>query len=295
MLRARVMDTVRRFFYERGVLEVTTPVLSTATAPERYQNPTRCNGGFLQTSPETAMKRLVAAGSGPIFQICPAFRDDEAGRLHNPEFTILEWYRPGWDYRQLLQEVEGLLQRVLPVATVPQLTFRQAFQKYVGIDPLLSPLEQMVKKVSDPNLTGLDRQGITDLLLVEQLEPALQKQGGGVFLLDYPPWDPAMAELDPGPPSFARRFELYFAGVELANGYQELTDAKEQEERLLKTNRQRLADGSEELPIDYRFLAALENGFPRCSGVALGIDRLVMLAAKQTAIAKVMTFPQPRC
>ncbi|MBF0383719.1 MAG: hypothetical protein HQL69_22090 [Magnetococcales bacterium] len=174
------------------------------------------------------------------------------------------------------------------------MTFRQAFQKYVGVDPLLSPLEDLAAKVFEPQLKNMDRQGLVDLLLVECLEPALQKQGGGIFLLDYPPWEPAMAELDPGPPAFARRFELYFAGVELANGYQELTDAKEQEERLLKANRQRLDDGRDELPIDHNFLASLKHGFPRCAGVALGVDRLLMLAAQKESIAEVMTFPHPR-
>ncbi|MBF0446433.1 MAG: EF-P lysine aminoacylase GenX, partial [Magnetococcales bacterium] len=240
--------------------------------------------------PETAMKRLVAAGYGAIFQICPVFRADEAGRLHNPEFTMLEWYQPGWNMEDLMVEVTDLVQNVLHCPAPIMLTFRQAFQKYVGIDPFLSPLTDMAKKVSTPPPKGLDRSGLTDLLLVDQLEPALKKQGGSLFLWDYPAWDPAMAEVDPGPPQVAKRFEMYVDGVELANGYQELRDAHEQKQRFEKINQQRLQDGQQPLPVDNRFLEALANGFPHCAGVALGIDRLLMLALQKERIADVMAF-----
>ena len=265
-----------------------------AVAPERHQNPPICQDGFLQPSPETTMKRLVASGSGPIFQICPAFRADEAGRLHNPEFTILEWYRPGWERAKLIDEVGDLIQTILHGSAPVLLTFQQAFQKYVGIDPFSSDLAQMAAKVSTPIPEGLDRRGLTDLLLVDRLEPALQKHGGSFFLLDYPVWEPAMAEINPGPPPVANRFELYIDGVELANGYQELTDANEQEQRLQQVNQQRMKDGQQSLPIDKHFLDALRNGFPRCAGVALGVDRLVMLALKKKTIAEVMAFPADR-
>jgi elongation factor P--(R)-beta-lysine ligase len=152
----------------------------------------------------------------------------------------------------------------------------------------------MVAKASTVPPDGLDRSGLTDFLLVDRLEPALKKQGGAVFLVDYPAWDPAMAEIDTGPPAVACRFELYIDGVELANGYQELTDAQEQEERLQRVNRLRVADGQQPLPIDQHFLAALRNGLPRCAGVALGIDRLVMLALQKKSVAQVMAFPVER-
>ncbi|MBF0359291.1 MAG: EF-P lysine aminoacylase GenX [Magnetococcales bacterium] len=292
--RAGIIALIREFFQDRGVLEVTTPVLVSAVAPERHQNPQICRDGFLHSSPETAMKRLVAAGFGSIFQICPVFRADEAGRLHNPEFTMLEWYRPGFEMEELMVEVGELVQSLLNCPLPVKLTFREAFQKYVGIDPLTSPLGEMAKKIVGQPPEGLDRIGLTDLLLVDQLEPALKKQGGSFFLTDYPAWDPAMAEVDIGPPALARRFELYIDGVELANGYQELTDSQEQEQRLKSVNQQRLEDGRQLLPIDNNFLEALKSGLPRCAGVALGVDRLIMLALLKDSIADVMAFPVDR-
>ncbi len=240
------------------------------------------------------MKRLVASGSGAIFQLCPAFREDEVGRLHNPEFTLLEWYRPGWSYQQLMEEVGALVQEILRCPPPEQLTFLQAFQKFVGINPFKAPLSSMESALSSPPPARLDRSGLTDLLLVDRLEPALKKQGGGLFLREYPPWDPAMAEVDEGPPAFARRFELYVDGVELANGYQELTDCREQARRFQKTNQQRQEDGEETLPEDHHLLAALKHGLPRCAGVALGVDRLIMLALRKKRISEVMAFPFDR-
>jgi elongation factor P--(R)-beta-lysine ligase len=292
--RARIIAIIREFFQNREVLEVTTPALLSRVAPERYQNPPVCQNGYLHSSPETAMKRLVAAGYGAIFQICPVFRADEAGKLHNPEFTMLEWYRPEWSMEDLMVEVGDLIQNVLHYPPPITLTFRQAFQKYVGIDPFSAPLTDMSAKVSTPPPEGLDRSGLTDLLLVDQLEPVLKKQGGSLFLVDYPAWDPAMAEVDPGPPKVAKRFEMYVDGVELANGYQELRDAHEQNQRFEKINQQRLQDGQQPLPVDNHFLEALSNGFPRCAGVALGVDRLLMLALQKNRIADVMAFPVDR-
>ncbi|MBF0383294.1 MAG: EF-P lysine aminoacylase GenX [Magnetococcales bacterium] len=292
--RAHIINLIRQFFQNRDVLEVTTPVLLSTVAPERYQNPQVCDNGFLHSSPETAMKRLVAAGYGSIFQICQVFRADEAGVMHNPEFTMLEWYRPGWAMADLMVEVGDLLQHILNCPPPITLTFCQAFQKYVGIDPFLSPLSELSEKVSVPPPDGLDRGGLVDLLLVDRLEPALKKQGGSLFLLDYPAWDPAMAEVDPGPPKVAKRFEMYVDGVELANGYQELRDADEQNRRFLQVNQQRKQDGRQQLPIDNHFLDALKHGLPRCAGVALGVDRLLMLAMKKNRIADVMAFPVDR-
>ncbi|MBF0447138.1 MAG: EF-P lysine aminoacylase GenX [Magnetococcales bacterium] len=295
LARSRFIGLVRDFFHQRGVLEVTTPLLVSAVAPERFQTPPSCQYGYLQTSPETAMKRLVAAGTGSIFQICPAFRADEAGRLHNPEFTMLEWYRPGWGYRALMEEVSALVQSLLAIPAPITLTFQQAFQKYVGIDPFSDPISKLKSRSSMTPPEGLDRSGLVDFLLLDQLEPSLKKQGDNIFLYEYPAWDPAMAEVSPGPPPVALRFELYIDGVEIANGYQELTDASEQKRRLDEANRQRLSDGLGVLPVDDLFLAALQSGFPRCAGVALGMDRLLMLALKKKSIAEVMTFPSDRC
>ncbi len=292
--RAGILDKLRIFFQKRGVLEVTTPVMVSALAPERHQNPPVCAGRFLQGSPETAMKRLLAAGSGPIFQICPAFRADEAGRLHNPEFTMLEWYRPGWEMERLITEVWELLQSVLDCGDAEVFTFQEAFIRLVGLDPVSTGTAEMRAAISGPTPSDLDRPGLTDLLLVEKLEPALRERGGAVFITDYPAWEPLMAEVDSGPPPLARRFELYVDGVELANGYQELTDAVEQKKRLDAANRQRLEDGGKPLPVDERFLAAMRHGLPRCSGVAMGIDRLIMLALGKNSIGAVMAFPADR-
>lgn len=292
--RARLIGRIRHFFQEREVWEVTTPVLMSAIAPERHQDPLQTQTGYLQTSPETAMKRLIAAGSGAIFQIGPAFRADERGALHNPEFTMLEWYRPGWSMARLMDEVAQLVQSMLGGARPVTSTFQQAFLTHVGVDPFDDSLARLEAAAFSAPPRGLDRGGLVDWLLVDRLEPALKKQGGSHFIRNYPAWDPAMAEVDPGPPAVARRFELYIDGVEVANGYQELTDVGEQTRRLAEANRLRGEDGRRPLPIDDRFLAAMAHGFPRCAGVAMGLDRLIMAALGKENIADVMAFPVER-
>lgn len=280
--RANLMNQIRAFFWQRGILEVETPQLLSHVAPELHQDPIACQERFLQTSPETAMKRLLAAGMGPIYQICHAFRDGEWGTLHNPEFTMLEWYRPGWSYRALMAEVEALLWEVLgttrPAGEQARvLTFGAAFQQFAGVDPFSAHSPEWAETL--------------DRLLVQQVEPGLKAMGGAVFLVDFPPFAAAMAQVDPGPPAAAMRFELYLDGVELANGYQELIHAKEQRQRLLHTNQQRQSMKKKTLPIDEKFLQALASGLPECSGVALGLDRLIMLALGAKNIQAVMAFP----
>lgn len=312
--RAALIHHIRAFFWQRGVLEVETPQRLPAVAPEQHQDPIACQLGFLLTSPETSMKRLLAAGHGPIYQICRAFRADEQGALHTPEFTILEWYRPGWSYRELMIEVETLLWTVLDFsgwvarggkpAQAEVWSYAEAFRQFAGVDPFadsVALLRAACRRGApagvgstpsvDPLPADLERETLLDLLLLEQVEPGLKGRGGAVFLVDFPPTAAAMACIDPGPPAVAQRFELYMAGVELANGYQELTDPVEQRHRLLMANQQRQQMGKQPLPIDEPFLQALAYGLPSCAGVAIGLDRLVMLALGQQQIQEVMAFP----
>ncbi|MEO5339688.1 MAG: EF-P lysine aminoacylase EpmA [Magnetococcus sp. MYC-9] len=311
--RARVLRQVRAFFWQRGVLEVETPHWLPCVAPELHQEPVACHTGHLHTSPETCMKRMVAAGSGPIYQICRVFRADEQGTLHAPEFTMLEWYRPGWSYRALMEEVETLLWTVLALlpesrwaqgGRARQWSYAAAFREFAGLDPFDASLEQLRDACRERAVSGdlcgesadltaaaWDRQTALDLLLVQRVEPALRAWGGAAFLVDFPPAAAAMARLAPGPPPVAERFELYLAGVELANGYQELTDPVEQRRRLESANRQRCRMGKRPLPMDERFLQALEHGLPESAGVALGLDRLIMLALGARRIQDVMAFP----
>lgn len=305
-LRARVLAVIRAFFAERGVLEVETPLLSSATATDphldsfatRYTGPGAAAGLslYLQTSPEFAMKRLLAAGSGPIYQLGKAFRNGEAGRRHNPEFTLLEWYRPGFDLHALMDEVEALIASLLGTPAAERLSYAEAFIRYAGIDPHAATAAELqriasVEKFSESlRLAGDDRDGWLDLLLTHLVEPHLGKERP-VFIFDYPPSQAALARIRPGNPSVAERFELYIDGIELANGYHELGDAREQQRRFKADRERRRSAGLPDTPSDERLLAALEHGLPDCSGVALGVDRLVMIAARAQALDEVMAFP----
>ncbi|MBF0096779.1 MAG: EF-P lysine aminoacylase GenX [Magnetococcales bacterium] len=305
--RAQLLARIRAFFLQRGVVEVETPLLLAAVAPELHQDPIRCAAGYLQGSPETAMKRLLAAGAGSIYQMGRAFRADEVGRLHNPEFTLLEWYRPGWTLAELMQEVALLVCTILewphPTGGCSasegslHLTYAEAMQRCAGVDPWCATLDQLRQlcraEGADTALEGMERQDLLDFLLVQKVEPALRAQGGMVFLSDFPAAAAAMAEIVPGEPALARRFELYVNGIELANGYQELRDAEEQRQRLLAVNRQRVEQGKSALPVDALFLQAMEAGLPPCAGVAVGVDRLIMLALQTASIQEGMAFPLP--
>jgi lysyl-tRNA synthetase class 2 len=315
--RAEILAAVRAFFLERGVLEVDTPTLCAAGAVDRHLEPIPASyhpdgpGGsvvprYLVTSPEHSLKRLLAAGSGPIYQLTRAFRDGERGRLHNPEFTILEWYRPGLDHHQLMDEVEALVRRMLagsalalPAGPFDRLTYREAFLDVLGFDPhriSLSDLSRLAGLEGVPPPPGMDladRDAWLNLLLAARVEPTL----GNVrpaFLLDYPASQAALARLRPGDPPVAERFELHVRGVELANGYHELCDAEEQRRRFESANAARVADGRQPLPLDERFLAALQSGLPDCSGVALGVDRVTLLACGAASIDEVIAFPFER-
>ncbi len=305
-IRAKVLAQVRGFFAERGVLEVETPLLSGATVTDLHLHtlateaeipglggPTRLH---LQTSPEFAMKRLLAAGSGPIYQLCKAFRDQEAGRLHNPEFTILEWYRPGWDHHRLMDEIENLLTVILGAAPARRRSYGELFSTELGVDPHRDSAETLRRRALKQGLedvAGLDREGWLSLMMTHHLEPTLGRDAP-TFLFDYPADQAALARIRHDDPPVAERFEVYVNGIELANGYHELTDAGEQRRRFEQDLEIRRSRGLPEAPIDHRLIDALDHGMPACAGVALGVDRLVMLAAGASDLKDVIAFPIER-
>ena len=308
-LRARTLARIRAFFAERGVLEVETPILSAAGTTEpnlhSFAAYSLAPGGvtaprYLHTSPEFAMKRLLAAGSGSIYQIARVFRGGEVGRLHNPEFTMLEWYRVGFGMHALMDEVAGLVADVLerPLQAPERSSFAAAFNRYTGLDPHHATAREFAAAARAHNIdvTGLgpdELDGWRDLLLTHLVEPELGR-GRLTFLYDYPASQAALARIRPGDPPVAERFELYLDGVELANGFCELTDADEQRARFERDRRVRAERNLADVPTDESLLAALAQGVPNCSGVALGFDRLIMLAAGATSIAEVIAFPADR-
>ncbi len=376
-LRAALLRRLRRFFDDRGFLEVETPILSADTVVDRHLDPfwveidralecgdssplfvkrwdlavqrSRKESGdesphskkmWLQTSPEFAMKRLLAAGAGPIYQVAHVFRLDELGPLHNPEFTLVEWYQPGDGMEEGMQLTSDLCEvmlprsshtpcvvgpddpigrrtsdenkdrvretadgtRSVPATAAERISYREAFERHVGIDPhsadgpALAAAARTCGVESPASLALDDRDGWLDLLMVERVQPHLGVDRP-TLLYDYPASQAALARVRPGDansPPVAERFELYVAGIELANGYHELLDPAELRRRNAHTNAQRQAEGKPALPEESRLLAAMEAGLPAAVGVALGFDRLVMLAAGAKSIAEVMAFPFDR-
>lgn len=300
--RANVMASIRRFFAARKVLEVETPILASAgvtdphltnaTTTLNWQGPSTL---YLQTSPEYAMKRLLAAGSGCIFQLARVVRDDEVGRFHNPEFTMLEWYRVGFDEHQLMDEMDELLQQLLQCAPAERLTYQQAFQRHLKLDPLTDEgLSQLRTWLVNQNIGDwIAEEADTDILLhlamSHYIEPELG-QKRPCFIYNFPASQAALAKIDAKDARVARRFEVYFKGVELANGFYELTDAEAQAARFAADNRQRRLMGRPQAVVDTRLLDALRAGLPECAGVALGVDRLLMLKWKAEHIDEVQTF-----
>ncbi len=303
--RAAILARVRAFFAARGVLEVETPVLAAATVTEpqihsletRYTGPGGGRRLYLQTSPEYAMKRLLAAGSGPIWQLARVFRDGEAGRLHNPEFTLLEWYRPGFDHHALMDEVEALVVEILGLpAGFERITYAELFRRHIGLDPFDAHDRDLQACARDHGIDAPpieSRDGWLDLLLTHLIEPVLGAERP-LFVHDYPPSQAALARLRDGDPPVAERFELYIKGIELANGYHELGDAAEQRARFARDRERRRHAGLPDVPADDRLLAALAHGLPPCAGVALGLDRLVMLAVGVRSLDEVLAFSLDR-
>lgn len=302
-LRARLLARIREFFAARGVLEVETPLLAHAGASDPQIASLSCTCAaagrlYLQTSPEFAMKRLLAAGSGPIYQICKAFREGESGRLHNPEFTLLEWYRPGFDHFHLMDELEALAECLLgPGPAALRLTYREAFIAHAGVDPFVLDLASLHARAEAAGLVAdaegaADRDLLLEFLFSHVVQPALG--AGRVFVYHYPASQAALARVHPGPPPVAERFELFVDGIELANGYHELADAAEQRGRFTADERIRARRGLPAMPADERLIAALAHGLPDCAGVAVGLDRLFMIAAGAARMDAVMAFPTSR-
>ncbi|MHA3096703.1 EF-P lysine aminoacylase EpmA [Acinetobacter brisouii] len=304
--RAKMYQRIRQFFAERDVLEVETPVLSQAAVTDvhlasvpalRHVNGQQ-HTHYLQTSPEFAMKRLLASGSGAIFQICKVFRDDEHGRKHNSEFTMLEWYRPAFSLTDLMHETSALLNVCLaerfsdlrPMV----LSYKHAFQDRLDINPLQATLQQLKDTARRVGLNldlGDDRLAYMDLLFSHMVEPSLGFDTP-VFLTDFPPEMASLAKVktDDDGEQVAARFEVYIEGLELANAYDELVDAEVLRQRFMADNAERAAQGLTVMPIDEHLLAALPH-MPECSGIALGIDRLLMIAQNKLKLEQVITFP----
>jgi lysyl-tRNA synthetase class 2 len=300
--RADLLRRIREFMARRKVLEVETPALSATAAADpnilSLAADVNAPGGsrrvFMHTSPEFPMKRLLADGSGPIFQIAKVFRDGELGRLHQPEFTMLEWYRPGFDHHKLMDEVAELLDEV-GLKAPAKLSYAEAFEHHTGLEADGADLSCFVRRaaalgfLSEPP----DRRALVDFLFSEVVAPNLGTGGAGTFIYDFPPDQAALARVRPGPPAVAERFELFLEGMEIANGFHELADAQEQRRRFDADNARRRERGLPAMPIDERLLAALPK-LPDCAGVALGIDRLLMVLTGSRDIRDVLAFPFER-
>lgn len=306
--RAEVLQRVRRFFDQRHFFEIETPLLSHDIVVDRYLHPigiskhevTGVSGDrdkmlWLQTSPEFGMKRVMAAGAEAIYQICKAFRQGESGDRHNPEFTMLEWYRCGDDMERGMDLLSEFIQEILGKPASRRMTYREAFQWFTDQDPYDSTIEELrdaasKKGVSVDDQKAMNRDGWLNLILSQVVEPQLGLESP-MIVYDWPESQAALANIRPGTPPVAERFEMYVDGVELANGYYELLDAEELANRNSINNQHRVRDGSHLLPEDSRLLDAMRYGLPSCVGVALGMDRLVMLAMGASSIRETLAFP----
>lgn len=299
-VRAQLLAKLRSFFAARDVMEVETPLLSQRTVTDVHlRSFTVDNDGqplFLQTSPEYAMKRLLASGSGSIYQLGKSFRQEEQSRQHNPEFTLLEWYRVGFSLEQLMDEVEELVQLLMRCDDIPRLSYRSLFEQHCQFNPHTIAAAELEKfahsqiQLSGQNLGSTD---YLQLLMTQLIEPQLPKH---CFVYDYPAAQAALAatETQQDGTLVAKRFELYCNGMELANGYFELTDASEQAQRFQQDLDKRQSLGLPSVPLDERLLAALAAGLPSCAGVALGVDRLLMALCNADSIEEVLSFPFDR-
>jgi lysyl-tRNA synthetase class 2 len=304
--RAALLARAREFFAARAVLEVDTPLVVNAPVSDVHIASARVTleppAGplFLHTSPEYAMKRLLAAGSGDIYQICHVVRGNERGRLHNPEFTLIEWYRLGATLEALMDEVEALVRLLLGPAggarAGERLSYREAFVRELGLDPFAATEAQLraaAQRRGWQGETGVSRDELLEFLMGFGVGPRLGR-GALTFITGYPASQAALAELDPRDARAALRFELYCDGVELANGFKELRAPAEQRERFERDNEERRRVGLPVWPVDERLLAALASGLPDCAGVALGFDRTLMLALGAAHIDAVLPFPTAR-
>lgn len=309
-LRARLYASIREFFAERGVLEVETPILSMAgnTDPNIASFSARFEGSvnsgsaqrWLRTSPEFPLKRLLAAGVGDCYELGRVFRNGEAGRRHNPEFTMLEWYRVGWDHQRLMQDVDELVQSALALVdatvSVERVAYRELYRRAFGFDAFIASMSELRAPLADIAIDpqGLDRDDWLDLLMTHRLQPTFASDRL-LFVYDYPASQCALARLRrQGNDTVAERFEAYLGTQELANGYHELADATEQRARFERDLSRRAQRGSAAPALDERLLAALGQGLPECAGVALGVERLLMAMLGSDDLAEVIAFPFSR-
>lgn len=295
--RAAVLQRIRAFFNERSYWEVETPAMSRYGITDVYLDAVhatfRGKNYSLHTSPEYAMKRLLAAGSGSIFQLARVFRDDEWGRWHNPEFTLLEWYKSGADHHALIEEMDVFLQEMAGFPALVKYTYQSVFINACALDPFTASLDSLRQCLKSHELDTVlapdetDRDQYLFLLMSHVVEPLLALEKRPVVVMDFPPSQAALSVIQNG---VAQRFEVYYRGIELANGFHELTHAAAQRARFEVDQRARQALGLSVPVIDEYFLQALEHGLPACSGVALGIDRLLMLMFEKESIAEIMAF-----
>lgn len=301
--RAQILKTIRDFFAARDVLEVETPLMCHTSVTDPFiqsisaffqAHPNEKEQRYyLQTSPEYAMKRLLAAGSGDIFQITKAFRQGEIGRFHNPEFSMLEWYRLGFDHHDLMNETDEFLQLTLKTPPAERKSYAELFESFLNLDAHHATVEElaMCAKNNTISVQGevTNRDTWLNLLISHCIEPQL-----GVdrpcFIYDFPASQAALARIQQSNPPVASRFEVYFKGIELANGFHELQNANEQRKRFEKNGAERKQLSLANITIDEYFLSALQHGLPNCAGIALGIDRLIMLATNSNQIADVLSF-----
>ena len=295
-LRALVYQKIRAFFDGLSYLEVDTPLLSMATNTDVHIQSiaaSACSSSlYLQTSPEFAMKRLLVEGSGSIYQICHAFRDEERGTLHRPEFTLLEWYSLGFDYLALINQMQDLIGCLLEQElTFHKISYFESFQKHLTLDLITASLTECQQCVAAyiPGIyiRQLNRDDCLDLLMSQVVSKRFE---GFTVVYDYPASQASLSRIKIDEPHLAERFELFYNDMELANGFSELTDANEQRQRFLEDNQKRAAAGLNVYPIDEEFLLALEQGLPDCAGVALGLDRILMVMQQVDSIGEVMTL-----
>ncbi len=289
-LRAHIVRAIRSFFWDRGFLEVETPLLIPANAPEEYINPISALPWQLQTSPELCMKRLICRGHKQLFQISHCWRAEERGVSHLSEFTMLEWYRADSDYLALMKDCEDLLRHVAATCLVESPVFSYKANKIDPFSPWLKiSVQEAFLKFSNTCVWDCLNRGVYEDILTEIVEPKLASFSVPIFLTDYPAELAALSRLKPGQTELAERFELYLGGLELANGFSELNDPAEQRLRFETANRLRIRDSRCPLPLPERFLSEL-GAMPPSAGIAMGVDRLVMLAAGKDAIDGVVAF-----
>lgn len=304
--RAAQFEKVRRFFSDRHVLEVDCPSLTTGAPVDLHIDLFKVPDGiksprYLHSSPEYCMKRLLADGIGDIYQLGHVFRQGEVGRLHNPEFMMAEWYRLGFSFQEMMDETAEFVKLFLGDMPVEIVTYREAILRYTGVDYVKESDEGLLQLLKDKNISlyeGIEEEGrdaLLNIILAELVEPHLGK-GSITLLAYYPSTQAALAcVVKKGDEDVAERFEIYVNGVELANGYHELADPIEQRARFEKANEQRIGHGKESLPIDEYFLDALKKGIPDCCGVAVGVDRLMLLRHQASSLSSVIPFDWETC